>query len=164
MCIICKSIVRNETVWVVHLNSKSHKENVILTKKVLADENNSKKTQSTSIKRPCSPTRHDESNKKVKGILKNPGHSQTSSALPADFFDDQSSHGKTPVVTFNKDNEKSSISNENKRMIDASAEADQVMEAESSSSAALPEGFFDDPILDAKVNIIMNNIRHMYLY
>lgn len=34
MCILCKSIVRSESVWKVHINTKAHKENVEAAKKL----------------------------------------------------------------------------------------------------------------------------------
>ncbi|XP_053597476.1 zinc finger protein 830 [Microplitis demolitor] len=149
MCVICKSVVRNETVWVVHLNSKTHKENVALAKKALEVKETPKKVDINSFKRPPSPTRSEGPNKKVKGILKNSIPVKTTPALPADFFD---SPGNGTAAAEIKNSEKAAVNISNDQPAEsASVEAEQVQEAESSNSAALPEGFFDDPVLDAKV-------------
>ncbi|XP_034935809.1 zinc finger protein 830 [Chelonus insularis] len=153
MCIICKTIIRSEAIWVVHLNSKTHKENIEITKKKLDDKVNNK-LNSSSNKRSPSPTKENVPNKKIKGILKNPGHikTSTSSALPSDFFDQASLNGKPAIASVPKTTEKSSADKNNELSNESTVmEIEQVQEAEANSSAALPEGFFDDPVLDARV-------------
>ncbi|KAF7990947.1 hypothetical protein HCN44_000752 [Aphidius gifuensis] len=144
MCVVCKIIVKSETIWPIHLNSKSHKETLSLTRKSLEEKD---KKNNVSFKRPCSPLNQLNS-KKVKGILKNPGHSSTST-LPSNFFDNPSGQSSSSVVPITSGPSKTDLhsQNNNKNV----REAEQVKEAESNASATLPEGFFDDPIQDAKV-------------
>ncbi|XP_011305930.1 zinc finger protein 830 [Fopius arisanus] len=140
MCVICKSIIRSETVWPVHLNSKSHKENVISAKKLLEMKEVPSKVEK-AFKRPSSPPRGSQSPKKVKGILRNP---QTSPALPPDFFDNPNGTSRNNLPTVTKQTEELVIKS-------SKEENKDLKDAESTNSTALPEGFFDDPILDAKV-------------
>ncbi|XP_063994229.1 zinc finger protein 830 isoform X1 [Diachasmimorpha longicaudata] len=149
MCIICKVVIRSETAWPVHLNSKSHKENVLSTKKYLETKEipgNLSRSERT-FKRPSSPAGESDPPKKIKGILKN---SETS-VLPPDFFDNRQGLTRVPVPSGPEMTEESvterSWSDRSSRVSDR----DEVKELESSNSAVLPEGFFDDPILDAKV-------------
>lgn len=83
-CALCKTIVRSEGVWNVHINTKQHKENIDYAKKLKAHTKNFTSTRApvTTLKRPASPP--SGSSKKIKGILKN---STSSIAVPADFFD-----------------------------------------------------------------------------
>ncbi|CAD6226704.1 GSCOCG00005872001-RA-CDS [Cotesia congregata] len=150
MCVICKSVVRSETVWPVHLNSKSHKDNVAAAKKSLEVKATVNKAPTSAFKRPPSPTRTEVPIKKVKGILKNSGNVNIPSVLPADFFDAPAGREDTsPAV---KNSEKVIVNiNNNKSIESTPVKAEQVQETESTNSAPLPEGFFDDPILDAKV-------------
>lgn len=130
MCVLCKSIVRSEAVWKVHLNAKQHKENIELAKKLKEQTHNF-----TVPKRPGSPVDNNVPQKKVKGILKN----SSSSAVPDDFFDK---------------NEKKSVQiNENETLIPTVPEKPTkvVVEQQNNNPELLPEGFFDDPKQDAKV-------------
>lgn len=160
-CVLCKSIVRSESVWTVHINAKQHKENLALAKQLKEKiENQSKKPQQledriAGIKRSISDMRSDIPEKKLKGILKNssapsssattsnadiPQNSEVShtekeeeqskekSAIPDDFFDTKP---KSTVISTKK-SEKEQL--------------DEKMQVEE----PLPEGFFDDPVKDAK--------------
>lgn len=131
-CILCKSIVRSEDVWKVHINAKQHKENVTAAKEL------KERTQNftSAIKRPPTPPRNDIPTKKIKGILKNSSSTvqqivESQQELPADFFDN-----KAPVI-FKKPIGK--------------FQQQPTKETTIENSDELPEGFFDDPILDAKV-------------
>lgn len=148
-CQLCKSVVRSAAVWKVHVNGKQHKENLTIAKQLKEKiEKQSKpltpEERLASLKRSAEALRSDSEipEKKVKGILKNSGTSQfnapskiivkseetpapngsTSSELPQDFFDTNSS--KTSETVDNIKEEK--------------------------SDDPLPEGFFDDPKKDAK--------------
>lgn len=129
--------------WNIHLNSKSHKENITLAKKARTEPPGpsaiSKPPQ--AFKRPSSPANGESSSsKKPKGILKN--GAATNSALPADFFDN-ANKGKAAPKTETKKTEE--VESEDVEMTEEKEdEKDQ-------SQAPLPEGFFDDPIMDAKV-------------
>lgn len=147
MCVICKTSVKSETIWPIHLSSKNHKENLAETKRSLAEKDNLKKGGNVSFKRPSSPASKmpPGGSKKIKSILKNPGHSK-SPGLPSDFFDN--SGGQTSISATSMTNGQAGKAESIKQM---AGEAEQVKEGESSTSADLPEGFFDDPIQDAKV-------------
>ncbi|XP_012260466.2 zinc finger protein 830 [Athalia rosae] len=147
ICILCKSIVRNETVWNVHLNSKTHKENIALAKKSHTRAAAPPAVAVRSFKRSSSSGDGDSSNKKFKSILKN--GSSLQSALPDDFFDNTTATSNNMRSTPKPDVSKQEASveleiNEDVKMKDTEEEKDP-------SVAPLPEGFFDDPIMDAKV-------------
>ncbi|KAG5882930.1 hypothetical protein JTB14_012657 [Gonioctena quinquepunctata] len=137
-CILCKSIVRSEAVWTVHVNAKLHKQNVEIAKKLKEKTNNF----TTPLKRPLTPPLPDVPEKKIKSILKNSGASATQSVesineskveknhLPDDFFDSKSTNGVKSIMKKKDDNPEEREAPETKD--------------------TLPEGFFDDPKLDAK--------------
>lgn len=154
MCVLCKVIVRNETVWPVHLNSKVHKENIVLAKKTKLETENTSKTSNTStFKRPISPSQDTSTNKKIKGILKNSHQpiTQTKSDLPADFFDNNVTQVNGASVSTQKSEIKDSASNlADTQSMEIEAEKEKMKDI---SPAVLPEGFFDDPVMDAKVNL-----------
>lgn len=154
MCVLCKSVVRSEDVWKVHINAKLHKQNVELAKK-LKDK---LQTTSPAIKRPATPPTNDVPQKKLKGILKNSvpatvatvSTAQTpTNSIPADFFDSkpsiqtssyfeatlQKTSIRKDLVNFNRDER-----NVEQNPTNVKIESDEV----------LPEGFFDDPVKDAK--------------
>lgn len=120
--------MKSEAVWVVHINSKQHRENVELAKKLKEKTNNF----TTPLKRPLTPP-HEVPEKKLKGILKNSTNSEVSTStgeVPEDFFEKSNSNNALPILPIRKAPEK--------------------MEIEEPTDA-IPEGFFDDPKLDAKV-------------
>lgn len=136
-CILCKSVVRSESVWTVHINAKQHKQNVELARKLKERTNNF----TTPVKRPLSPPQVVEiPEKKPKGILKNANPKPVTLAtkievvegkngLPNDFFDNGTS----------------------KPSINKTGPA-QHEKMDTDDAQELPEGFFDDPKLDAKVD------------
>lgn len=116
-CVLCNSVVRSEAVWNVHINSKQHKENVELAKKLKEKTNNfTTATKRSAAEQPEIPT------KKIKGILKN---SQTK--------DSDASYTVIPIAPQEKHN----------KTLDT-------QEVPKQNDESLPEGFFDDPKLDAK--------------
>lgn len=152
MCILCKSVVRNETVWPVHLNSKVHKDNVALAKKTKL-ESIVKTPNVQTFKRPPSPSQDISTNKKIKGILKNssPPVVQAKSSLPADFFDDlkQVNSTSAPTQVLESKDRDTAVNT-----ADAQHTAEEEKEkVKDTSPAVLPEGFFDDPVMDAKVRM-----------
>lgn len=160
MCILCKCIVRSETVWAVHINCKAHKENVILAKKTKLELERPSTAVSSTFKRPCSPLEENTINKKIKGILKNPSKPLAQSNLPADFFDDSSKQSSVPStlvipITIQEpknSSEETNTDTENRTHTDIENNIDKEKEkVKETNQAALPEGFFDDPIMDAKV-------------
>lgn len=131
MCILCQTIVRSEAVWTVHVNAKQHKEKVLSAKK-LSEE---RKNATTTSKRAISPE-PEQKVKKVKGILKN--STTIVNHVPDDFFDSNIKIPK-PIET------KPKVTNSNSEPMDVTETKNVENETE------LPEGFFDDPKLDAKV-------------
>lgn len=146
-CVLCKSIVRSEAVWTVHINAKQHKQNVELAKRLKEKTNNF----TTPLKRPLTPPLPEVPEKKIKGILKNaPKPTETLKAieppdtnkkkgenLPNDFFDSS----QKPFLNTGRTNISKSTSKE-QEVKEENTEGD--------ATDALPEGFFDDPKLDAK--------------
>jgi len=108
----------------------------------------------TVFKRSCSPSKITSKNKKVKGILKNSAQimAQTKSE---DFFDidkQETNNASTPIQKLEN---KNSIVNTNADTQHVEVEEKKEKEKEKikdPNPAALPEGFFDDPVMDAKVS------------
>lgn len=156
MCILCKSIVRSETVWVVHLNSKIHKENIALAKKTkLETEDTVKASNVPTFKRPPSPSQSTSVNKKIKGILKNSSQPiiQTKSSLPADFFDHKLEQVNGGSISMQKLKSKESVTTNTTDTQSTEIEEEEE-KAKDTNLAVLPEGFFDDPVMDAKVRLL----------
>ncbi|GLV40969.1 uncharacterized protein CBL_04493 [Carabus blaptoides fortunei] len=139
MCVLCQSVVRSESVWKVHINSKVHKENIELAKKL---KDTKLSNNSTSHKRPASPN-NESSTKKIKSILKNSTIVDVHK-LPSDFFDRNAHMSKTVAVNITQNDVTSRNINKN----GTSTTVDDAMS--NINSEMLPEGFFDDPKLDAK--------------
>lgn len=155
-CIICKITISNEAAWPIHINSKKHKENIENAKQQLEKAKSSVSGQ----KRSSSTFQEPQPVKKVKGILKNSNSrtttiSQTKSQLPADFFDNKTSTIKSGSLTNGKTNSvkiSSNIESSESMIVDEECDDndDKQLKAKDNASA-LPEGFFDDPVLDARV-------------
>lgn len=151
MCSLCNSVVKSEKVWQVHLNAKQHKENLAKAKELKAKIEGQKKKADPvdriqGLKRTIEEMRSEVPEKKIKGILKNsssstatiassvvvvqstkdeivePPKSTSASAIPDDFFDNAKP----------------------KQTKETPVEIIQVEDP-------LPEGFFDDPVKDAKI-------------
>jgi zinc finger protein 830 len=168
-CVLCKSVVRSAAVWKVHINSKQHKENLHIAKQLKEKLEKQSKPETpeerlAKLKRNAEVLRSDSADseipeKKVKGILKNssgtseyqptskillkssikteettqPQALQNSNQLPSDFFDG------------NSENSGNSLNSKPKSEIDLTAVENE------KTDDVLPEGFFDDPVKDAKV-------------
>lgn len=154
MCQLCKKEVRSTAVWKVHINSKQHKENLELAKKLKEKIDNQNKpvpaeNRVATLKRSIENWRLESEvpEKKLKGILKTSssqpssiqqqsilekphvnGSAPTTSSIPADFFDSKAKPSST-------------------------AKAPEE-EEKLPTDEALPEGFFDDPMKDAKARNI----------
>lgn len=167
LCVLCKSVVRSEDVWKVHINAKQHKQNVELAKQLKEKTNNF--TSATAFKRPASPTLSNIPSKIPKGILKNTASTGLSTSgnessstdkiengLPANFFDNNES-SKTAnffEATLRKTTIRSELvsikRNNSTSKLSENVENSTPMEVDTHSDEHLPEGFFDDPIKDAK--------------
>ncbi|XP_011863259.1 PREDICTED: zinc finger protein 830 isoform X2 [Vollenhovia emeryi] len=155
MCILCKSVVRSETVWPVHLNSKAHKDNVVLAKKTKLEPESAVRTPNVQpFKRPISPSQDTSASKKIKGILKTSSQPvvQARSNLPADFFDNNSKQVNGASAPAQKSASKDGDPAVNTADVQHTEEGEKEKEkVRDTNPAVLPEGFFDDPVMDAKV-------------
>lgn len=155
MCILCRSVIRSKAVWSVHLNSKIHKENIVLAKKTKLETQNTMRTSDSPIfKRPSSPSQNAPANKKIKSILKNSSQpiAQTKSGVPADFFDSNVNQLNGGSASMQKLESKESVANTlDVQSIEVEEEKEKVKDT---NVATLPEGFFDDPVMDAKVRYV----------
>lgn len=183
-CLLCKTIVRSDDVWKVHINAKTHRQNVELAKQLAAKTPNvtSANVGSTGvpIKRPASEPLSVASapapEKRIKGILKNSSGSvapsaaaPTSGSIPSDFFDNPPATNTPALSYYEATMQKTSIRHDllniNREALQLSSNAvnapaaaqngTQRMDVDTASVAVaadetLPEGFFDDPIKDAK--------------
>lgn len=135
-CVLCKSVVKSEAVWPVHLNAKKHKENVQQAKQLKEQLEKAPQTMIGGLKRSIEVVTSDVPAKKLKGILKNSTtvspqdengtQIEEKTGLPVDFFDSTSKTSKSTEKP-----------------------APDQMEVEEEK---LPEGFFDDPVKDAKAH------------
>ncbi|XP_069686735.1 zinc finger protein 830 [Periplaneta americana] len=149
LCILCESIVRSETIWNIHINSKKHRENITNVKR--------KKEEAVQFVRPPLPTalpvkRPAQTEvplppKKLKGILKNAPPAK----VPDDFFD-SGNHVAIKEISQHEIVEPEDTKNTNTDSDDsAPSPPSQIPKTVvSSQEETLPEGFFDDPLLDAK--------------
>lgn len=177
MCVLCKTIVRSEDVWKVHINAKLHKQNVELAKKSVStmsatsSSNSESQPASTPIKRMGPPQTSDVPSKKPKSILKNsiqmtdPPHNvldtqstnpitNETNELPDNFFDKPTRNtgtGSYYEATLTKTSIKTNLVSI-KRSSDGDKSDESSVEPtnDEHKDEMLPEGFFDDPIKDAK--------------
>lgn len=155
MCVLCNTVVRSESVWNVHLNAKAHRDNIHLAKqrKVAAEfKAPANVVPSVPSKRPHETADKDPvPAKKIKGILKNAPPKPVISNLPTDFFD---LNGGTSHV-------QNTVSNNvpaapvQEEIVSESVEMEinddeEITSFSQNRSETIPEGFFDDPIMDAK--------------
>lgn len=148
----------------MHINAKQHKQNIELAKQLKEKTQNfTKPAPVASNKRSAESIASNIPPKVPKGILKNssssasatPSGASASSTngndkdnLPDNFFDNDTSNYF--ARTLKKTSIKTDLVNI-KRGPDAVADhADEAMEVEQQKDETLPEGFFDDPIKDAK--------------
>ncbi|CAF1126285.1 unnamed protein product [Rotaria sp. Silwood1] len=153
-CALCNQQLTSETFWKAHVNGRDHKQKVLELKSNIKQSNadsvftkpfppSSATTQQRGIKRP-----HDVATSSDNVIVGKPSTSVSSSttaqhsALPTDFFDSDSSKSQ---INTNKPTTKSSSSSSST----TTTTTNNVTSVEESS--ALPEGFFDDPHLDARM-------------
>lgn len=182
-CVLCKTVVRSDDVWKVHINAKQHKQNIELAKQLKLQTNNFT-SAAAAVKRPASVSTAVSAEipeKRIRGILKNsaavsspaivdanpnssvgPPEKTTKSAIPSDFFDAPASGQQAQLSFYAATMQKTSIrqdllsiNRESLQPTDGTAKApdDDATAAGGTTSAAdepLPEGFFDDPVKDAK--------------
>lgn len=149
-CIVCDNIVKSDAVWPIHINSKKHKENINSKKSAPVRTNI---VNGSSLKRPAeAPAPLPPPPKQIKSILKNAiqpvkpsvGNSST---IPDDFFD---SCTPKPLGQLSLPQ---SLHQDSHVAMDIDVPV-IVEKEEEKTEPPLPEGFFDDPILDAKARNI----------
>ncbi|KAJ0178733.1 hypothetical protein K1T71_005508 [Dendrolimus kikuchii] len=152
ICMLCSSVIRSEHVWQVHINSKQHRENVEQAKKLKELTNNftvGKIKHKSSTQVEGAPPE-----KKVKGILKN------ANVPPQPVIVPKLKNNAPQIVTYHDEEIKrkplvslpvpSTEVKEDEQPTSSSSDQD----AKINSDQPIPEGFFDDPILDAKIRNI----------
>ncbi|KAF8766551.1 Zinc finger protein 830 like protein [Argiope bruennichi] len=165
-CSICNVVVKSSNLWGTHIAGKIHKENLTKQKKS-TPSNDFNNTVAIGIKR---NTDQPEVTKKIKSDMKPPEKSEPPKAasLLANYSDSDDSDMDTTddaVPSQNSSNNglppdffDSSASNINSTTPPVSASEtpmeENVTAVAKSTDAPLPEGFFDDPVLDAKARNI----------
>ena len=141
-CIVCETVVRSENVWSVHLNSKNHKQNILSkVKKKEPPKDNFKEPKPIALKRPTPPTPLTPTPpKKLKSILKNP--------TPVSF---NIKNNENSIQLSKTVSEPSVIEESTTEGGSESINPETNLEEDDTNYDVLPEGFFDDPKLDAKV-------------
>ncbi|XP_074652562.1 zinc finger protein 830-like isoform X3 [Tubulanus polymorphus] len=160
ICIVCNSQVKNEKLWNAHLMGRTHKENVAELKRQkeqptpesrpshkrrVSDDGNDAVTKKTKQNAETtekaggivslgsydsSDNDDDNENEKDKEDESSPANSnQLKNQLPPDFFDKDVQPGSSAEQ----------------------AVGDELLTKSASMADALPEGFFDNPVEDAKV-------------
>lgn len=135
-CILCKSVVRSEAVWKVHINTKAHKEKVAIAKQLKDQLQKPASTHNHQNLKRQSHSTEDSLSKEKKIKLANEklqeSANDTKNGIPSDFFDTDKNNSVSIIP---------------KKSIAASTTKPDV----DSKDEVLPEGFFDDPIKDAKI-------------
>ncbi|CAB3367022.1 Hypothetical predicted protein [Cloeon dipterum] len=142
-CILCDAPVKNEGLWTAHLASKEHLANIAAAKR--------KKAEAEKRTAPPATFAVPPEKKAKTGAA---AVAASSSAIPADFFD---SDTKPVAIKVEKQErmdapqkvKENKIESTKKNTVLKSSQSDS--EAPEDANEVLPEGFFDDPKLDAKV-------------
>ena len=163
-CVICNQVVKSESLWNAHLNSKSHLEN----KNKLKSKLTKATTTPTSGKTPVEPVQKNVFKRPASSILQE--EKQNSTEPKSGSSTDANAKSFLANDESNLDAKKQKLDNlvSKKSSVDAkpvpsiqdkmdTSETDLVVEVkvnpllEAAASTALPEGFFDDPDMDDKV-------------
>lgn len=163
MCILCKSVVRSEDVWKIHINAKQHKQNIELAKQLKEKTHNFTKPSAPpgAVKRSAPPLTNELPAKQLKSILKNANSSSNTSqssvtetittndatGLPDNFFDDATKSANYYEATLKKTSIKTNLVRIKRN---SETETEAISNIEPQKDETLPEGFFDDPVKDAK--------------
>lgn len=168
-CIVCNTMIKNEMVWTAHVNGRQHREQVLALKKPRSEPQFAKPQAASAIKRKADLPAGVEDNGGV------PIASPSKKGVPADFFDSQ----VKPVTTVQAPKQikgilKKSAESPNVHQVKpqitqppAHPSATHISESKTPSTVqvqssaevlldnpkSIPEGFFDDPKLDAKVHL-----------
>ncbi|XP_053603400.1 zinc finger protein 830 [Plodia interpunctella] len=149
-CILCSSVVRSENVWTVHVNSKQHRENVEKAKKLKELTNNF--TVRKIKHKSGSPPKDVPPEKKIKGILKN-------ATQPTPIVEIKPKNNAPQIISYHNEEIKrlplnNVVQPTTSKSDEISRVTDEIDTKVLQTDQPIPEGFFDDPILDAKVRNI----------
>lgn len=166
-CVVCNMVIKSEMVWTAHVNGRQHRE------KVASLKNNKPepvftKPQNVPMKRKAESS----------STSTPPSASPSKKGVPADFFDNHppastASSGSFPIKSILKNSSKTQYVNINEIVKSKPApsttedmDTNEIPEAQpqvavihhsvavSNQPDVIPEGFFDDPKMDAKVFLI----------
>lgn len=162
-CIVCKSNIKDDSTWSDHINSKVHKENITKRKPESSKMTERLSVTTESLKRTLPKQESFVPPKKLKGyfkvnfclcvlhfwvviyvwirlgILKNYTAPPVVPSVPSDFF-------QSPLPTSSIKTNVDEVTEE--KMEDQPENFDDT----NLDKGELPKGFFDDPMLDAKVS------------
>ncbi|GLH10996.1 Coiled-coil domain-containing protein 16 [Gryllus bimaculatus] len=157
-CIVCDSVVRSEAVWTVHINSKQHRENIAKLKRKREPEPPAP-VPPVTFKRPA-PEPPPVPPKKIKGILKNapqsiPENSKSSKIVIVENGSELKQNSSNALEQLAAESSESEDEIEDPSQLEESEKTPGKTEKSEdkrivSQDEVLPEGFFDDPLLDAK--------------
>lgn len=156
-CQLCKSIVRSEAVWKVHINTKQHKQNLALAKELKEKIENQNKPKLppaleervAALKRMRAEQEGPDA-KKLKSILKN-----TSQPVEVRMeTSDESPEKNGTEITSSKAPIPDDFFDSKKKQITPEKPAKSSDKPVDDKDEAIPEGFFDDPMKDAKARHI----------
>uniref|UniRef100_A0A2M4BSL0 Zinc finger protein 830 n=1 Tax=Anopheles marajoara TaxID=58244 RepID=A0A2M4BSL0_9DIPT len=168
-CVLCRSVVRSEAVWKVHINSKQHKENIELAKqlknplpppqprKSSAAAPSVASNNEVLVPQKRSATAGSSADdvappKKLKGILKTSAihEPEQNGTLPEDFFDNAPAPSSIRKDLVNIRLPERNRDQKAEPMEQDTADMEAAGPVPLADDEALPEGFFDDPKMDAK--------------
>ncbi|KAH9514288.1 hypothetical protein Btru_028616 [Bulinus truncatus] len=162
ICVLCNNVIKNDLLWSAHIQSKQHKENIL----ALKTPGPVKPDTQLNIKRKCDDILNSKSStKKLKtGCIKDETVSKSSkekspSALLSGYSSssDESDMNEDSIgISANTESPSSNYSAPKQELPDDffDQESEPTVGEHSQSrkmSEILPEGFFDDPKLDAKI-------------
>ncbi|GFQ64430.1 zinc finger protein 830 [Trichonephila clavata] len=163
-CSICNVVVKGSNLWGAHIAGKIHKESLLKQKKVSTSD--LKTVVNVGVKR---TSEQPEATKKVKSNVESPVESQPSKAasLLAEYTSSDESDMDVSEETVPSQTQSLSNNGLPPDFFDNSAETvntstsssvhqpeKEEKEVPTNNVETLPEGFFDDPILDAKARNI----------
>lgn len=144
-CQICKKAVKS-SLWKVHVNTKQHKENIAHAKQLKEKLENHVKAATPTIQERVAQMKEE---KKLKGILKN-----SSSSAPTQIAEEKPTEpaAPPPATSSIPDDFFDSKSPESKQ--NGTSATSKPTEERTVAEEPIPEGFFDDPMKDAKARHI----------
>lgn len=141
-CQLCKKSVSTNAVWKVHVNSKQHKDNLAHAK--LLKEKLENHQKEPTIQQRVAALKEGQ---KLKSILKN---SSSPSAQSTEGISVQSGEASSSELSINSTIPDDFFDAKVTIKAQTSSSTHKVLEEDAQADEALPQGFFDDPVKDAK--------------